>query len=209
MVLGAVGLAGRERGRSTGHEGDRPERREWGRGGARGRDAAEPGAGSGGVDGAVMGTQLSGGRVQGAVPAPLRARALAAGADFIVVTGMGLVLEEALRVILVEGVGLGAPPGLYPASMFVGGWVYFVVLETRFGGRTIGKMGTGLGVAGEADALWLSVRYVAKVLQLLVGRGLLFGVVLFDERQRALHDHVARTVVVVDSDPLSWRLPRA
>ena len=31
----------------------------------------------------------------------------------------------------------------------------------------------------------------SKVLQLLLGRGLLFGVVLFDERQRALHDHVA------------------
>ena len=156
-----------------------------------------------------MGAQLSDGSVQGAVPAPLRARVLAADADFIVVTAMGLVLEEALRVILVEGVGFGAPPGLYPASMFSAGWAYFVVLETRFGGRTIGKMGTGLRVAGEADALWLSVRYVAKVVQLLFGRGLLFGVVLFDERRRALHDHVAGTVVVVDSDPVSWRFPRA
>ena len=58
-----------------------------------------------------------------------------------------------MRVILVEGVGFGAPPGLYPASMFSAGWVYFVVLEARFGGRTIGKMGTGLRVAREADTL--------------------------------------------------------
>ena len=141
------------------------------------------------------------------VAAPLRARLLAAGADFIVVTAIGLAVDEALRVVLAEGIGLGPPPGLYPASVFVGGWVYFVFCETRFGGRTVGKMGAGLRVAGCGDALWCSVRYVAKVLQLLFGRGLLFGVVLLDERRRALHDHLAGTVVVVDPRPSTLRLP--
>ena len=91
--------------------------------------------------------------------------------------------------------------------MFIGGWVYFVFCETRFGGRTVGKMGAGLRVAGSGDALWCSVRYVAKVLQLLLGRGLLFGVAVFDGRRRALHDHLAGTVVVVDPDPSMLRPP--
>ena len=99
--------------------------------------------------------------------APLRARLLAAGADFVVVTAIGLAVDAALRVLLAEGIGFGPPPGLYPASVFIGGWVYFVFCETRFGGRTVGKMGAGLRVAGSGDALWCSVRYVAKVLQLL------------------------------------------
>ena len=107
----------------------------------------------------------------GPAPAPLRARLLAAGADFIIVTAIGLAVDEALRVVLAEGIGLAPPPGLYPASVFIGGWVYFVFCETRFGGRTVGKMGAGLRVAGSGDALWCSVRYVAKVLQLLLGRG--------------------------------------
>ena len=132
--------------------------------------------------------------------APLRARLLAAGANFVVVTAIGLAVDEALRVVLAQGIGLGPPPGLYPASMFVGGWVNFVLCETRLGGRTVGKMGAGVRVAGSPDALWCSVRYVAKVLQLLPGRGLLFGVALFDDRRRALHDHFAGTVVVVDPD---------
>ena len=136
----------------------------------------------------------------GPVAAPLRARLLAAGADFVVVTAIGIALDEALRVVLAQGIGLGPPPGLYPASMFVGGWVYFVYCETRLGGRTVGKMGAGLRVAGSGDPLWCSVRYVAKVFQLLFGRGLLFGAALFDERRRALHDHLAGTVVVVDPD---------
>ena len=139
--------------------------------------------------------------------APLRARLLAAGADFVVVTAIGLAVEEALRVVLAEGIGLAPPPGLYPASMFIGGWVYFVLCETRLGGRTVGKMGAGLRVAGSGDALWCSVRYVAKVLQLLLGRGLLFGVALFDERRRALHDHLAGTVVVVDPDSSTLHPP--
>ena len=48
----------------------------------------------------------------GEVAAPLRRRAVAAAADFLVVVGLGLVLEEALRVVIVEGVGFGVPPGL-------------------------------------------------------------------------------------------------
>lgn len=144
-----------------------------------------------------------------AAAAPLRARLLAAGADFVVVTAIGLAVDEALRVVLAEGVGLAPPPGLYPASVFIGGWVYFVFCETRFGGRTVGKMGAGLRVAGSGDALWCSVRYVAKVVQLLVGSGLLFGVAVFDERRRALHDHLAGTVVVVDPQPLALRPPAA
>ena len=143
----------------------------------------------------------------GPAAAPLRARLLAAGADFVVVTAIGLAVDEALRVVLTEGIGFGPPPGLYPASVFIGGWIYFVFCETRFGGRTVGKMGAGLRVAGCRDALWCSVRYVAKVLQLLFGRGLLFGVVLFDERRRALHDHLAGTVVVVDPQPSMLRRP--
>ena len=139
--------------------------------------------------------------------APLRARLLAAGADFVVVTAIGLAVDEALRVVLAEGIGLEPPPGLYPASMFVGGWVYFVLCETRLGGRSVGKMGARLRVAGSDDALWCSVRYVAKVLQLLLGRGLLFGVALFDERRRALHDHLAGTVVVVDPDASMFSPP--
>lgn len=143
----------------------------------------------------------------GPAAAPLRARLLAAGVDFVVVTAIGIAVEEALRVVLAEGIGVGPPPGLYPASMFVGGWVYFVLCETRLGGRTVGKMGAGLRVAGSGDALWSSVRYVAKVLQLLVGSGLLFGVAVFDERRRGLHDHLAGTVVVVDPKPLVLRPP--
>ena len=143
----------------------------------------------------------------GPAPAPLRARLLAAGVDFVVLTAIGLAVDEALRMVLAEGIGLGPPPGLYPASMFIEGWVYFVFCETRLGGRTVGKMGAGLRVAGSGDALWCSVRYVAKVLQLLVGRGLLFGVVVLDERRRALHDHVAGTVVVVDRDTSRLRPP--
>ena len=138
---------------------------------------------------------------------PLRARLLAAGADIVVVTAIGLAVDEALRVVLAEGIGLGPPPGLYPASTFIGGWVYFVFCETLFRGRTVGKMGAGLRVAGSGDALWCSVRYVVKVLQLLLGRGLLFGVALFDERRRALHDHLAGTVVVVDPDSSMLRPP--
>ena len=141
---------------------------------------------------------MEAGAESGPAAAPLRVRLLAAGADFVVVTAIGLAVDEALRVVLAQGIGLGPPPGLYPASTFVGGWVYFVLCETRLGGRTVGKMGAGLRVAGAGDALWCSVRYVAKVLQLLFGRGLLFGVALFDERRRALHDHLAGTVVVVD-----------
>ena len=143
----------------------------------------------------------------GPAAAPLRARLLAAGADFVVVTAIGLAVEEALRVVLAAGIGLAPPPGLYPASLFIGGWVYFVFCETRFGGRTVGKMGAGLRVAGSGDALWCSVRYVAKVIQLLVGRGLLFGVAVFDERRRGLHDHLAGTVVVVDPQPSVFRRP--
>ena len=145
----------------------------------------------------------------GAVAAPLRRRAVAAAADFVVVVGLGLVLEEALRVVIVEGVGFGVPAGLSQASMFVCGWAYFVFFEMRCGGRTIGKMGAGIRVVGAEDGLWLSARYVAKVLQLLFGRGLLFGVVVFDERRRALHDYAAGTVVVVDSTPFSWKHPSA
>ena len=71
--------------------------------------------------------------------APLRARLLAAGADFVVVTAIGLAVEEALRVVLVGGHRSGRLlPGLYPASMFVGGWVYFVFCETRLGGADRG-----------------------------------------------------------------------
>ena len=143
----------------------------------------------------------------GPAAAPLRARLLAAGADFVVVTAIGLAVDEALRLVLAEGIGSDPLPGLYPASMFIGGWVYFVFCETRFGGRTVGKMGAGLRVAGSGDALWCSVRYVSKVLQLLFGRGLLFGVVLFDERRRALHDHLAGTEVVVDPEPSMFRPP--
>ena len=143
----------------------------------------------------------------GAVAAPLRRRAVAAAADFVVVVGLGLVLEEALRVVIVEGVGFGVPAGLSQASMFVCGWAYFVFFEMWCGGRTIGKMGAGIRVVGAEDGLWLSARYVAKVLQLLFGRGLLFGVVVFDERRRALHDYAAGTVVVVDSTPFSWKHP--
>ena len=145
----------------------------------------------------------------GTVAAPLRQRAVAAAADFLVVVGLGLVLEEGLRVVIVEAAGFGVPPGLGQASTFVCGWAYFVLFELRCGGRTIGKMGAGLRVVGAEDGLWLSVRYVAKVLQLLVGRGLLFGVVVFDERRRALHDYVAGTFVVVDSEPFSWKYPPA
>ena len=145
----------------------------------------------------------------GAVAAPLRRRAVAAAADFLVVVGLGLVLEEALRVVVVEVVGFGVPPGLRQASTFACGWAYFVLFEMRWGGRTIGKMGAGLRVIGAEDGLWLSVRYVAKVLQLLFGRGLLLGVVVFDERRRALHDYAAGTVVVVDSSPFSWKHPPA
>ena len=145
----------------------------------------------------------------GAVAAPLRRRAVAAAADFLVVVGLGLVLEEALRVVIVEGVGLSVPPGLGQASTFACGWAYFVFFEIRCGGRTIGKMGAGLRVTGTKDGLWLSVRYVAKVLQLLFGRGLLLGVVVFDERRRALHDYAAGTVVVVDSNRVSWKYPPA
>ena len=145
----------------------------------------------------------------GPAAAPLRARLLAAGADFVVVAAIGLAVDEALRLVLAEIIGVGFPPGHYAASMFIGGWVYFVFCETRFGGRTVGKMGAGLRVAGSGDALWCSVRYVAKVLQLLVGRGLLFGVALFDERRRALHDHLAGTVVVVDTEPSMLHRPTA
>ncbi len=144
----------------------------------------------------------------GTVAAPLRRRAVAAAADFLVVVGLGLVLEEALRVV-VEGVGFGVPPGLGQASTFACGWAYFVLFEIRCGGRTIGKMGAGLRVIGTRDGLWLSVRYVAKVLQLLFGRGLLLGVVVFDERRRALHDYAAGTVVVVDSNRFNWKYPPA
>ncbi len=145
----------------------------------------------------------------GTVAAPLRRRAVAAAADFLMVVGLGLMLEEALRVVIVEAVGFGVPPGLRQASTFVCGWVYFVLFELRCGGRTIGKMGAGLRVVGAEDGLWLSVRYVAKVLQLLFGRGLLFGVVVLDERRRALHDYAAGTAVVVDSEPFSWKYPPA
>lgn len=141
----------------------------------------------------------------GTVVAPLRRRAVAAAADFLVVVGLGLVFEEALRVVIVEAVGFGVPLGLHPASTFVCGWAYFVFFEMRYGGRTIGKVGAGLRVVGAEDGLWLSVRYVAKVLQLLFGRGLLFGVVVLDERRRALHDYAAGTVVVVDSGPFTWK----
>ena len=88
------------------------------------------------------------------------------------------------------------------------GWVYVVVLETRFGGRTVGKLGAGLRVVrlqGPLDPLWSSVRYVAKVLQLIFGRGLLLGVVVFDERRRALHDRLAGTLVIEDRESLSIR----
>ncbi len=145
----------------------------------------------------------------GEVAAPLRRRAVAAAADFLVVVGLGLVLEEALRVVIVEGLGFGVPLGLGQASTFLCGWAYFVFFEMRCGGRTIGRMGAGLRIIGTEDGLWLSVRYVAKVLQLLFGRGLLFGVVVFDERRRALHDYAAGTVVVVDSTPFSWKHPSA
>ena len=133
--------------------------------------------------------------------AALRRRLVAGAADFLVVTAIGLVLEAALGVVLVQGIGIPAPAGLFPVAMFVGGWVYVVVLETRFDGRTVGKLGTGLRVVrvhAPLDPLWSSVRYVAKVLQLVFGRGLLFGVVVFDERRRALHDHLVGTVVVED-----------
>ena len=96
----------------------------------------------------------------GAVAAPLRRRAVAAAADFLVVVGLGLVLEEALRVVIVEAAGFGVPRGLGQASTFVCGWAYFVLFELRCGGRTIGKMGAGLRVVGAEDGLWLSVRYV-------------------------------------------------
>ncbi len=133
--------------------------------------------------------------------AALRRRLVAGAADFLVVTAIGLVLEAALVVVLVQGIGIPAPAGIFPVAMFVGGWVYVVVLETRFDGRTVGKLGTGLRVVrvdAPLDPLWSSVRYVAKVLQLVFGRGLLFGVVVFDERRRALHDHLVGTVVVED-----------
>ena len=142
------------------------------------------------------------------VAAPLRRRVIAGVADFLVVTAIGLVLEAALGVVLVQGVGVPVPTGVFPLAMFVGGWVYVVVLETRFGGRTVGKLGAGLRVVrlqGPLDPLWSSVRYVAKVLQLIFGRGLLLGVVVFDERRRALHDHLAGTLVIEDREFLSIR----
>ena len=136
-------------------------------------------------------------------PAPLRLRALAAAVDFLFVTAAGMVLDEAVGVVLLAGLGVPPPSGLYPVSVFLGGWVYLVVVETRCGGRSIGKLGAGLRVVrleGDLDILWSSVRYVAKVAQLLFGRGLLFGVVLLDDRRRGLHDYLADTLVVVD-DP--------
>ena len=71
------------------------------------------------------------------------------------------------------------------------------------------KDGRGAPCNRDQDGLWLSVRYVAKVLQLLFGRGLLLGVVVFDERRRALHDYAAGTVVVIDSKRFNWKYPSA
>lgn len=143
--------------------------------------------------------------LEGVERAPLRLRFVAGAVDFLVVTGVGIVVAQALGYLLVgEVAGALAVQGrLVPVGTFVGGWVYFVVMESRFEGQTVGKLGVGLRVVnrdGSApDVTWASVRYVAKAVQVLFGRGLLFGVVVFDPERRGLHDFLAGTVVVVAS----------
>ena len=83
---------------------------------------------SGGWDGGVM-SQEQGGEVA----APLR-RGPWLRRGFPRGSRTRLVLEEALRVIIVEGVGFGVPAGLGQASTFVCGWAYFVFFEMRCGG---------------------------------------------------------------------------
>ena len=69
-------------------------------------------------------------------------------------------------------------------------------------GRTPGKVALRLRVVwvdgGPLTGVVSSFRYLAKVLQVLAGQGLLFGVVLFDGSRRGLHDYLCETRVVVD-----------
>jgi uncharacterized RDD family membrane protein YckC len=79
------------------------------------------------------------------------------------------------------------------------GWLYFALLETSPARATIGKLLLGISVArvdgGRASFLRTSVRYFAKYLSaFILGIGFLMAAVT--RRKQALHDMIARCVVV-------------
>lgn len=80
-------------------------------------------------------------------------------------------------------------------------WLYYTLLEASPKQATIGKFTLGLKVTdlrGKRISLWqANLRYFSRVLSLLP---LLLGfiLILFTRRRQALHDYVARTVVMTE-----------
>ncbi|MFA5927473.1 MAG: RDD family protein [Patescibacteria group bacterium] len=79
------------------------------------------------------------------------------------------------------------------------GWIYYVVLNVKFGG-SLGKMALGLKVIDEAGN---SVTYATAAIREIVGKiisamAIMLGYlwVAFDPKKQAWHDKIAKTYVV-------------
>jgi uncharacterized RDD family membrane protein YckC len=81
----------------------------------------------------------------------------------------------------------------------VTGWLYFALLECSPARATVGKMLLGIAVTrtdgGRASFLRSTGRYFAKYLSALI-LGIGFLMAAFTRRKQALHDMLARCVVV-------------
>lgn len=90
-------------------------------------------------------------------------------------------------------------PTLMALTGAVMGWLYFAGMQSSAGGATLGKYFLGLRVTDEEGEritfLQATIRYWTKILLSTV---LLLGYILalFTKRKQALHDLVARTLVI-------------
>jgi uncharacterized RDD family membrane protein YckC len=136
----------------------------------------------------------------------LATRALAWLIDLMVLVGL-IMLIAALSSLAGMAIGQVASAIMF-ILIFAVQWFYFVVLEWRMDGRTLGKRALGLRVIDERGVritfLQAAVRNLLRVADFLPGLYLVGGVcTLLDGRGRRLGDLAAATLVVRDrSSPM-------
>jgi uncharacterized RDD family membrane protein YckC len=127
--------------------------------------------------------------------------------DAVIVSAVSLVL---IPLALGIGFGIGSSTGdgytgllvgyafIYLLA-FVGGWLYYAVMESSSKQGTLGKMAVGIKVTdakGNRLSFWRATgRFFAKILSgLALGIGYLM--IAFTEKKQGLHDRIAGTFVV-------------
>lgn len=129
-------------------------------------------------------------------------RGLAYLIDLVIRAAVAFVLVLVLGAAGLSGSG-NSGVGLVLISLFLIEWGYYVLSESLWGGRTLGKRVTNLRVVKEGgypitflDSVLRNLLRAADFLPAAYALGLL--VMSRDERFRRLGDHVAGTLVVVE-----------